>query len=190
MLTLITGLLIFLGVHSISIVNTPWRNRMVARLGILSWQGIYALLSIIGFVLIVKGYDMARLDAFVLYHSPMWLRYIAALLLVFIFPLLLATYLPGRIQQVSKHPMLLATKIWAFAHLLTNGNLADLVLFGAFLAWAVISRISLKRRTPMAIHDALLSRYNDVIAVVAGLGLYVIFALWLHVRLFGVAPLG
>ena len=190
MAMLIAGLALFLGVHSISIISAPWRDRMVARIGIMPWQGIYSLLSIIGFVLIINGYGMARLDALVLYHPPEWLRYVAIFLLIFIFPLLLATYLPGRIRQVTKHPMLAATKIWAFAHLLANGSLADVILFGAFLTWAIVNRISLKRRMPLPVPDAMTSRFNDVIAVIGGLVLYGIFVLWLHAHLFGVSPLG
>jgi uncharacterized membrane protein len=111
------------------------------------------------------------------------------LLLVFIFPLLLATYLPGRIQKATKHPMLVATKIWALAHLLANGGLADVVLFGGFLAWAVVDRISLKRRTPLPVPGAPPSRINDILAIVLGLGLYVAFVLWLHKMLIGVSPI-
>jgi uncharacterized membrane protein len=106
-----------------------------------------------------------------------------------VFPLLLAAYLPGRIKTAMKHPMLVAVKCWAFAHLLANGLLADVLLFGGFLAWAVIERISLKRR-PQAIRTAPAGRFNDLIAVVVGLALYAFFIGWAHVRLFGVSPLG
>lgn len=187
---LIAGLVLFLGVHSISIINAAWRDRKVEQYGVTAWQGIYSVLSIIGFVLIVNGYDMARHDATVLYHSPEWMRYIAIFLQIFIFPLLVATYLPGRIQQTTKHPMLVATKIWAFSHLLANGSLVDVVLFGGFLTWAVVNRISLKQRTSLPVPVVLSSRYNDAIAIVVGLGLYVFFVLWLHAQLFGVSPLG
>lgn len=158
-------------------------------MGVLPWQAIYSVLAIIGFVLIVYGYGMARQDPTILYSPPTWLRHVSMLLLVFIFPLLLAAYLPGKIQKATKHPMLAATKIWAFAHLLANGALADVVLFGAFLAWAVVDRISLKRRTPLPVPGAPPSRLNDWIAVVLGLGIYVAFVLWLHKLLIGVSPI-
>lgn len=185
---LIIGLILFLGVHSISIVNAAWRDRMVARIGLLPWQGLYALVAIVGLVLIVNGYGLARQDPTILYVPPSWLRHVAVLLLVFVFPLLFAAYLPGRIQTATKHPMLIATKLWAFAHLLANGSLADVVLFGAFLVWAVVERISLKRRTPLPVPGAPPSRFNDALAVFLGLGLYAAFIFGVHTWLFGVSP--
>lgn len=185
---LILGLVLFLAVHSISIINEPWRDRLAAKMGERSWQGLYSLASLIGFGLIVWGYGLARYDPVPLYLPPAWLRHIALLLLVPVFPLLLATYLPGRIQTAVQHPTLAATKLWAFAHLLANGMLADVLLFGGFLAWAVADRISLKRRTPRPVDGAPSSRWNDLIAVIGGLALYVAFVLWLHLWLIGVAP--
>jgi uncharacterized membrane protein len=126
----------------------------------------------------------------VLYAPPAGLRHAALLLLVPVFPLLLAAYLPGRIQAATKHPMLAATKLWAVSHLLANGNLADVVLFGSFLVWAVADRISLKRRTPLPVPGVPPGRWNDGIAIVAGLALYVAFLLWLHKLLIGVRPIG
>ena len=187
---LLVGLLIFLGWHSVSIVNEPWRDRMVAKLGEERWKGLYSLAAIVGFLLIIWGYGLARHDPVVLYAPPAWMRHIAMLLLIPVFPLLLATYFPGRIQAATKHPMLLATKLWAFAHLLANGMLADVLLFGAFLAWAVVDRISMKRRTEGPIPGLPPAKMNDVIAIVAGLALYVAFVLWLHKWLIGVSPVG
>ena len=187
---LIAGLVLFFAAHSVSIVNEPWRDRMVARMGELPWQGVYSLVALAGFGLIIWGYGLARQDPVVLYTPPLWLRHVSLLLLVFVFPLLLATYLPGRIQAVTKHPMLAATKIWAFAHLLANGMLADVVLFGSFLAWAIVDRISMKRRRQRPIPGAPPSKWNDAIVIVLGLGLYATFALWLHAWLFGVSAIG
>ena len=144
---LIAGLVLFLGIHSVSIINATWRDRMVARIGLIAWQGIYAIIAIVGLMLVIKGFSVVRPDAATLYQSPAWLNYVAIVLQIFVFPLLVAAYLPGRIQTIVKHPMLAATKIWAFAHLLVNGSLADVILFGSFLAWAVADRISMKRRT-------------------------------------------
>lgn len=189
MTLLIIGLVLFLGSHSVSIVNSAWRDRMVARLGVLPWQGLYSLVAIAGIVLIIQGYDLARENPFILYQPPNWLRHTALLMLVFVFPLLFATYMPGRIQTITRHPMLVATKIWAFAHLLANGSLADIILFGAFLIWAVADRISLKRRTPLPVHGIPPSRFNDVLAIILGLGLYLIFIFGLHAWLFGVSPI-
>lgn len=186
MTTLILGLILFLGVHSISIVNDPWRNRMAARLGEIPWKGVYALIAIIGLVLIIQGYGAARYDPVVLYSPPTWLRHLAFLLLLPVFPLLLAAYLPGRIKSAVKHPMVLAVKLWAVAHLLANGMLADLLLFGGFLAWGVAERISLKHRTARPVPGAPESNRNDIIAVAAGLLIYVLFFAWLHRVLIGV----
>ena len=187
---LLLGLAIFLGVHSVSIVNDPWRHRMVAEMGEWPWKNLYALVSIAGFVLIVLGYGLARQDPVVLYTPPAWLHPVAMILLIPVFPLLLATYLPGRIRTAAKHPMLAATKLWAVAHLLANGMLADVLLFGAFLVWAVLDRISMKRRTQRPIPTLPPSRANDIIAVIGGLALYAAFVLWLHGWLIGVPLVG
>ena len=183
---LLLGLVIFFGGHSVSIVNDPWRDRMVAKMGEWPWKGLYALVSIIGFMLIVWGYGLARHDPVVVYTPPGWLRPVAMVLLVPVFPLLLATYLPGRIQAAAQHPMLVATKLWAVAHLLANGMLADVLLFGAFLVWAVLDRISMKHRTQRPVPSVPPSRVNDLIAVAGGLALYAAFVLWLHGWLIGI----
>jgi uncharacterized membrane protein len=188
MLILILGLVLFLGVHSVAMVAPQWRTAMRERLGENGWKGVYSLIAFMGLVLIIVGYDLARQDPFWLYHPPGFTRHIAALLMLPVFPLLLATYLPGKIKTTLKHPMLTAVKFWALAHLLANGSLADVVLFGGFLAWAVADRISMKRRAPQQVPTLPASRLNDVIAVVGGLALYVIFALWTHQWLIGVRP--
>jgi len=186
---LILGLVLFLGVHSITIVAPGWRERARSRLGEGAWKGLYSIVSVAGFVLIVYGFGAARQSPIVLYSPPIWLRHLAFLLMLPVFPLLIAAYLPGRIKTAMKHPMLVAVKLWAFAHLLANGRLADVLLFGAFLAWAVADRISLKRRPPPALRTAPPGRWNDAIAVVLGLAIYVLIVGWAHVRLFGVSPL-
>jgi uncharacterized membrane protein len=183
---LLLGLVLFLGVHSAGIVAAPWRDRMADKLGEMPWKGVYSLIAIVGFLFIVWGYGLAREAPVVLYTPTQWLRDLAIVLLVPVFPLLLATYLPGRIQTATKHPMLAAVKLWATAHLLANGTLADVVLFGAFLAWAVADRISLKRRTPPSAPSLPASGTNDVIAVIGGLALYGAFVVFLHEWLIGV----
>jgi uncharacterized membrane protein len=183
---LIIGLLVFFATHSISIVNVSWRDRVAARIGTLTWQGLYSLAALAGLLLIIWGYGLARQDPVVLYQPPVWLRHGAMLLLIFVFPLLLATYLPGRIQTVTRHPMLVATKLWALAHLLANGNLADVILFGSFLVWAVADRISLKRRTAPNVPALPTSRINDALVIVLGLALYVFFVFGGHSWLIGV----
>ena len=189
MTILILGLILFLGSHSVAIVAPAWRDATQARLGEGRWKGLYSLVSAIGLVAIVVGFGMARQQVVLLYVPPTWLRHVALLLLAPVFPLLLAAYLPGRVKSAAKHPMLLATKLWAFAHLLANGRLADVVLFGAILAWAVADRISFKHRTQRPLPGAKPSPWNDAIAVVAGLALYVLTVRWAHLWLIGVSPL-
>src|ERR1700722_12825286 len=144
--TLIAGLLLFFALHSISIVAPGWRDGMVQRLGEGAWKGLYSLLSGVGLTLMIVGYAHARTHAAVLYVPPAALRYLTFLLMLPVFPLLLAAYLPGRIQSRARHPMLAAIKLWATAHLLAIGALPDVLLFGTFLVWAVFDRISVKRR--------------------------------------------
>jgi uncharacterized membrane protein len=186
---LVIGLVLFFGTHAVSIVNPGWRDRMVARVGENRWQGLYSVIALTGLALIVWGFGLARKEMVVLYVPPVWLQHVTVVLMVFVFPLLLAAYLPGRIQTTVKHPMLVATKTWAFAHLLANGTLADALLFGSFLVWAVADRISLKWRNQPQVPAAPPSRFNDAIAVFGGIALYVLFLFWLHKWLFGVSPL-
>lgn len=186
MIYLIVGLVLFLGVHSAEIFFPSLRGNTIARIGAGSWKILYSVLSIAGFVLLVWGYGVARQHPILVYAPPVWMRHVAALVMLPVFPLLFAAYMPGRIKTALKHPMLAAIKFWALAHLLANGMLADLLLFGSFLAWAVADRISFKRRVPRPIHGAPARKANDVIAVVAGVAVYVIFVLWLHELLIGV----
>jgi uncharacterized membrane protein len=190
MVYLIVGLVLFLGIHSVEIFSSTLRANAVARMGERPWKLLYTLISIVGFVLIIWGYGQARQHPILLYAAPVWMRHVSALIMLPVFPLILAAYMPGRIKTALKHPMLAAVKFWALAHLLSNGMLADVLLFGSFLAWAVADRISFKRRVVRPIHTAPPSKANDVIAVIAGLAIYVAFVLWLHRWLIGVSPLG
>ena len=190
MILLILGLLIFLGIHSVSIVAPGWRDAQALRLGVLPWKAIYSVISLVGFVLLVMGYSAARQSPVVLYTPPIFMRHLAALLMLPVFPLLIAAYLPGRIKAAAKHPMLLAVKFWALAHLLANGTLADVLLFGGFLGWAIADRISVKRRQLRPVPGAAASAANDLIAVIGGLLVYGLFVWRAHVWLFGVAPFG
>jgi uncharacterized membrane protein len=186
---LLLGLALFLGVHSVSIVAPAWRDAMAARLGAGVWKGLYSLVSLAGFVLLLKGYALARLEPSLVWVPPVGLRHVAALLMLPVFPLLFATYLPGRIRDAAKHPMLAAVKFWALAHLLANGMLADIVLFGSLLVWAVLDRISMKRRAPRVTPAAPPKPFNDILAIVLGLAVYAVFVMGAHQMLFGVAPL-
>ncbi len=186
MTQLVLGLVMFLGIHSISIFAPGWRESMVNRLGALSWKGVYSVASLLGFVLLVHGCSLARQEPVVLYQPPTWARHLAMLLMLPVFPLLLSAYFPGRIKAAVKHPMLTATKAWALAHLLANGMLADVLLFGGFLAWAVLDRISVGKRPVSEVRAAPAGKFNDVIAVVGGLLIYALFVGWAHRHLIGV----
>ncbi|MDN3680862.1 NnrU family protein [Vibrio tapetis subsp. quintayensis] len=189
MLSLIAGLLLFLGIHSISIVAEDTRNRMVAK-SEMGWKAIYSLISIAGVVLIANGYATLRLEPVVLYVPPYWMRHVTYLLMLPVMVLLVAPYLPGKIKQVTKHPQLIAVKLWALSHLLVNGMLADVILFGAFLAWAVVDRISMKKRQPREVPALKPSVVNDVLAIVIGVGLAVVFILYLHKLFIGMPLIG
>jgi uncharacterized membrane protein len=192
MTLLILGLVLFLGTHSVRILADDWRSRRVAAMGLNAYKGVYSLLAIAGFVLIVYGYAAARQAPVLLYAPPVWTRHLASLLTIPAFILLAAAYVPGtRIKRAVGHPMVLGVKTWAFAHLLANGMLADVLLFGAFLAWAVLDYIAARRRDRAAGTVHLVGPASrDLLAVVAGLVAWAAFAFWLHRILIGIGPFG
>ncbi len=190
MLILVLGLVLFLGVHAFT-MNRGARARLRERLGEGAYKGVYSLLSILGFVILIWGYGLYRSSGYIpVWEPPKGLAHAAMLLNLPIFVLLLASQLPGWIRAKVKHPMLLGIKLWATAHLLSNGDLGSILLFGSFLAWAVASRISIKRRVD-AVPVAAVSGWqmNDTIAAVGGLALYLAFVFWLHAYLIGVSPM-
>jgi uncharacterized membrane protein len=184
---LLSGLVLFFGLHSISIVALPLRDRLAAK-SALGWKAFYGVVSLIGIVLIARGYADLRQTPTVLYVSPVWLRHVAALFLLPTFVLFMAPYFPGRITSIIPNPQLEAVKAWALAHLMVNGTLADVLLFGSFLIWAVADGISMKHRVARPLPGAPESRANDIIVIVAGLGLYVATVFWLHESILGVRP--
>lgn len=192
MTLLLLGLIVFLGVHSVRIFADGFRTRMIAKIGLNPWKGVYTVLSLVGLVLIVNGYAASRAEGGFLWNPPRWTFHVTALLTLFSFILAAASYVPGtRIRARLGHPMVMGVKVWAFAHLLSNGRVGDVVLFGAFLAWAVADYISARRRDRAAgtVYPVLgISR--DFIAVVGGLVAYFMFAFWLHFWLIGVKPFG
>ena len=189
MLILILGLILFLGIHSVRIFAPAWREARMAAMGEQPWKGIYSLVSFVGLIVIIWGYSLAWPTAPVLYEPPVWMKHVTALLmLVALISLMISVVPTGRLKPVLKHPMLLAVKIWAFAHLLANGDLASILLFGSFLVWAVLARISAKRRGDNGPAAAGPVR-NDAIGVAAGIALYLLFIWRLHLWLFGAVPL-
>ena len=208
----IAGLILFFAVHSISIVNVGWRDAMVERLGTRTWRALYSVAALAGLealdlrgnavgdagwelaagaalaglVLLIWGYGIARADPVILYSPPAWLFYANFILMLFVFPLFMASLLPGQIKTAVKHPVFASVKIWAFAHLLTNGALADVLLFGCFLAWAVVGRISMKHRRQRPTPGFPAGPANDLLAVVSGLLIYLLFVMVLHDWMTGV----
>ena len=189
---LVLGLILFLGVHSMRIVADDWRTAQVARFGEKSWKGLYSLVSLAGFLLLLWGFGQARHDSVVLWNPPLWTHYVAAPLVLLAFVLIVAAYVPGtRIKAWVGHPMVLGVKTWAFAHLIANGALADVVLFGGFFVWAVVDFASSRRRDRAAgtVYPAG-TQARDALAVVIGVVAWAVFLFYLHGLLFRVRPLG
>jgi len=184
MLSLILGLFLFLGIHSISIIAEDFRNSMAAK-SENGWKAIYSLISVVGIVFIAKGYTALRLEPVLLYGPPYWLKHLTYSLMLPAMVLFLAPYLPGKIKQITKHPQLIAVKLWAISHLLVNGMLADVILFGAFLIWAGAARVSMKKRTPRVVPGLKVNGINDIIAIILGVVLTGLFIFYLHELLIG-----
>lgn len=192
MTLLVLGLILFLGTHSFSMARQS-RAAIIGRIGEGPFKGLYSLLSLAGIVLIAIGYGHYRADGYIpVWDPPVWTRHLALLLVLVAFICVAAAYLPGHIKHRLKHPMLAGVKIWALAHLLANGDLGSILLFGAVLAWAVAARISVKRRDVAAQHGGTAAPAgwrNDILAVVIGAAVYIAFVLWLHPLLIGVPVL-
>jgi uncharacterized membrane protein len=188
MTLLIIGIIVFLGLHLLPTVS-GLRNKLAGRLGENGYKALFSLLSVASFVLLVYGF--AKAPVIQVWSPPGWTRWVAIVLMLPAFVFLVAAYVPGRIKARIKHPFLVAIKTWAFAHLIANGDLASIILFGSFLAYAVYDRITLKGRKPTAIVEVPGSGppRNDLIAMALGTVLYVVFLVWLHPLLVGTSPL-
>ena len=209
MTQLILGLILFLGAHSVRIWADGWRNQTIEAYGEKAFKGVYALVSILGFYLLVVGYGEARLQTVALWNPPIFTKHISLLLMLFSSILLMATYIPrNHFKMRLGHPMVLSVKVWALSHLLANGNLADLVLFGSFLIWAVLNFRSARVRD-----RALLLNLNDaedpaaepltesestnqpkllstIITLVGGMAIWALITFVLHAKIVGVSPMG
>ena len=195
MALLVLGLILFLVPHSVRIVADDWRSAQVARLGLPAWKGLYSLVSIAGLALIVWGYGMARTAPIEIWSPPVFTRHLASLFTLAAFVLLVAAYVPrNRIKAAIGHPMVASVKLWAFAHLLANGTVADVLLFGSFLLWAIFDFRAARRRDRAAgakpAGPGAASFASDVIVVLVGFGAWALFAFQLHGWLFGVRPFG
>ena len=200
MTLLILGLILFLAPHSVRIVADDWRSAQVARIGLPAWKGLYSVVSIAGLMLIVWGYGIARTAPIEVWNPPVFTRHLASLFTLAAFVLLVAAYVPrNRIRAAIGHPMVAGVKLWAFAHLLANGTVADLLLFGSFLVWAIFDFRAARRRDRAAAAGATRggasagaspSLAADVVVVLVGIGVWALFAFQLHGWLFGVRPFG
>ncbi len=193
MFLLLIGLILFLGIHSVRIFADNWRSKVIATRGENAFKGLYSILSLAGLVLIVMGYSQTRLDPVFIWNPPVAMSHVAALLTLVAFVLVAAAYVPGNhIKAVVGHPMVLGVKVWAFAHLLSNGRLGDMILFGAFLAWAVLDYINSRKRDRASgvVYSTMPGIARDAAVVVVGIGAWLVFALWAHRLLIGVSPFG
>lgn len=189
---LILGLVLFLGAHSVRIFAEDWRGRTIARIGALPWKAAHSVVSLLGFVLIVWGFAQARTWPMQLWSPPYGMHHLAWLLTLLAFVLLAAAYVPGNsIKAWVRHPMVLAVKVWALAHLLVNGNLAHVVLFGSFLVWAVLNFSAARRRDrAQAVSYPAGRVLPTVVTVVVGALAWAAFGMWLHGMLIGIRVMG
>jgi uncharacterized membrane protein len=207
MIWLIVGLVLFLGAHSVRIFAEEWRTQTQAAWGELPFKGAYTVVSVLGFAAIIVGYGEARLQPWVLWTPPIATRHVSILLMLFASVLLVAAYVPrNHIKLRLKHPMVLSVKVWALSHLLANGNLADVILFGSFLTWAVFNfraaraRDRLSELPAVAAQDAEIAEVASpsatspntlatLVAVGVGCAFWALFTFVLHAKWIGVAPL-
>jgi uncharacterized membrane protein len=184
---LILGLAVFIGSHALTMARGP-RAAMVARLGEVPYKIVYSLVAILGIALIAWGYSRYRATGWIdVWHPPGFMRHVTVALMWPSIVCFAAAYSPGHIKKTLKHPMLVGVKLWAFAHLLANGDLGSIVLFGAILAWAVVDRISLKRRTDPGGPPIPVGGWkNDVVAVIAGTLVYLALGFVFHPLVIGV----
>ena len=209
---LILGLILFLGAHSVRVVADNWRTQKIEAWGEKAFKGVNALVSLLGFYLLVVGYGEARLQTVALWNPPIFTKHISLLLMLFASILMFAAYVPrNHFKMRLGHPMVLSVKVWALSHLLANGNLADVILFGAFLLWAVLNFKSARARdkvqnqlafangnaneavNPVALPEDAPPRPNlfaTLITLVGGMALWAVITFVLHAKVVGIAPMG
>ncbi|HEX4555682.1 MAG TPA: NnrU family protein [Xanthobacteraceae bacterium] len=187
----VLGLAVFLGAH-VFVTRREARTALIGRVGEWPYKGLFSLVSLAGLVLIVWGYAQYRATGYVqVWTPPTWMRHVTVALVWPAIILVTAAYIPGNIKRTLKHPMLAGIKLWAFAHLLSNGDIGSIILFGAILGWAVYDRISLKRRSDAGAPPIPIGGWsNDVIAVVVGTILYLALGFVFHPLVIGVPVFG
>ena len=192
MFILVLGLILFLGVHSTRIFAEGWRTQTIARVGEKPWKGVYSVVSLIGFALIIWGFGIARQQPVVLWSPPVAMKHLNSLFTLLAFVLLAAAYVPrNQIRSRLHHPMVLGVKLWAFGHLLATSTLANTVLFGAFLLWAILDFRAARQRDRASgtVYQAG-TLAGTLVAVIAGVVAWAAFAFWAHAAWIGIAPLG
>ena len=188
MAVMIVGLVLFLGMHSVRVVADDWRTAMIERVGLGAWKGVYSLVSIVGLAVAIWGFGLMRADPVFLWHPPAFLHHATALLMVPAFVFLVAAYVPrNHLRLRLGHPMLLAVKVWALAHLLVSGRLGEWIFFVAFLVWAVLAFKAARQRDraspgPLQVPSAIATSMT----VIGGLLAAILFAVYLHTWVVGV----
>jgi uncharacterized membrane protein len=192
MIYLVAGLVLFLGAHSVRIFADSWRTNVIAKVGEKTFKGVYSLVSLAGFVLLIWGFGVARETPVIVWSPPVAMRHIAGLLTLLAFVFLAAAHGPANaIKARLHHPMVVAVKTWALAHLLANGTLAHIVLFGAFLVWAVLDFIAARKRDRVNnVQYPAGKASGTLLAIGVGIVTWAVFAFWLHGLLIGVKPMG
>ncbi len=185
--TLVLGLIVFLVPH-VFVTRREARARLIARIGEQPYKIAFSVISAIGIILIAYGFARYRATEWVnLWYPPVWTRHLALLLNWIAIVCIVAAYIPGNIKRVLKHPMLVGVKLWAFAHLIANGDLGSVILFGSILAWAVFDRIAVKRRGDAESSATVQGGWpSDIVAVVVGTVVYVAIVLLFHPIVIGV----
>jgi len=190
MTLLVLGIVIFFGVHSVRVFADEWRSRQIAARGEQTWKMLYSIASVVGIVVLGWGFAQTRKAPIALWTPPHWTYPITAALVLVSFVLFAAAYVRGnRIKARIGHPQSAGVKTWAFAHLLSNGNLGDVLLFGAFFVWAILAFAAARKRDRIAGTTYPVGPVaKDVTTVVAGVVAWLVFGFWLHAWLFGVRP--
>ncbi|MGB7286346.1 MAG: NnrU family protein [Salaquimonas sp.] len=187
MLWLVAGLIMFHGLHSVRMIAPDWREAQIASMGEGKWKGLYSLLSIVALVLLIYGYSVARQSFTLVYFPPTWGLHPALVLMLLAFVLMTFNMRSSRFRRIVHHPFLAAIVLWSVAHLLVNGDLASVLLFGSFLVWAICNwYVATNRKDPL---PPVAPLFHDVAAIIFGIALWVLFIWGAHEWLFGVSPI-
>jgi uncharacterized membrane protein len=191
LVSLVLGLVLFIGTH-VFVTLRPQRAALIGAIGETKYKALFTILAIAGIALIAWGYGDYRDTEWIdVWNPPKWTRHVTVLLTWPAIICLTATYIPGDIKRTLKHPTLVAVKLWALAHLISNGDLGSIILFGSLLAWAVYDRITLKSRSdPGGPPIPVGGRRNDIIAVIVGTIFYLAIGLVFHPLAIGVPAFG